>query len=131
MFINNSQKFADWFNEKYPGAPRQITAIDAESLKACQLIHRYGFYSTSDDGKTVMGILRYMQMMEQTPTQEDYDKGEPRRCRMCGHPLPIEPEDKIGRPKEYCLDCESFRNKERKRKSRHRHKSTTTRQSST
>jgi hypothetical protein len=61
MFINTSQKFADWFNMKCPGAPRQITSVDMESLKACELIHRHGFYLTAEDSKTVMGILKYEQ----------------------------------------------------------------------
>jgi hypothetical protein len=131
MFINTSQNFAAWFNEKYPVAPRRITAVDVENLKACDLIYRHGFYRTSEDGKTVMGILKYEQLMERRPTQEANDKAELQKFKMCGHDLPVELEDKTGRPKKYCLDCESFRNKERKRKSRRKHKSTKTRQSST
>jgi hypothetical protein len=122
MFIRSADEFAVWFNMSYPGAPRKITAVDVEILKGYKLIHRHGFYLTSEDGKTVMGVLKYVQMMEQRPRQEACDKAEARKCRLCGHALPIEPEDKTGRPKEYCPDCESFRNKERKRKSRRQHR---------
>ena len=56
MFITSPEKFAAWFNEKHPGAPRQITAVDGENLKACKLIHRYGFYFTSEDGTLAINL---------------------------------------------------------------------------
>ena len=59
---SNPNRFVAWFNKTHPGAYRPITAEDVENLKSCELIHRYGFYSTSQDGKIVMGILRYEQM---------------------------------------------------------------------
>jgi len=120
MFINSSEKFAAYFNEKFPGVYRAITAEDALNLKSCELIHRYGFYGTSQDGKTVMGILKYEQIMESRPTQEAHDEMDPRQCKMCGQPLPPELESKTGRPKEYCSGCESLRNKDRQMKWRRR-----------
>ena len=121
MFINNPEKFAAWFNEKYPGAYRPISAKDVENLKSCELIHRYRYYSTSEDGKTVMGILKYEQMQQEQSTQNNArPKEELPRCNMCGQPLPIKPEDKGGRPREYCSECESSRNRERQWKLRRR-----------
>ena len=118
---SNPIKFADWFNLKHPGAPRQITVDDVENLKSCDLIHRYGFYSTFQDGKTVMGILKYEQMQKERSTQNNTkQKDELPTCKMCGQSFSEEPEDKSGRPKEYCPDCAPVRNKERQRKLRWR-----------
>ena len=64
MFIKSAEEFAAWFNMKYPGAYRRITVEDVENLKLCELIHRFGFYSISQDGKTVMGILKYEQLWD-------------------------------------------------------------------
>ena len=64
MFIKSAEEFAAWFNMKYPGAYRRITAEDVENLKSRELIHRYGFYSISQDGTTVMGILKYEQLWD-------------------------------------------------------------------
>ena len=116
---SNANRFAIWFNMTYPDAYRRITTEDIENLKSCELIHCYGFYSTSQDGKIVMSILKYEQMLERRPSQETCDEAKPRTCKMCGRPLPIESEDKSGRPKEYCSMCESSRNRDRKKKSRH------------
>ena len=121
MFSRNGEEFVVWLNMTHPNAYHQITAEYVENLKLCELIHRYGFYSTSHDGKTVMGILKYEQMREKrsaNPTLED--KQEPPKCKRCNQPLPPEPEGKKGRPREHCLVCESFRNKERYRKWRKR-----------
>jgi len=118
MYITSPEKFAAWFNEKNPGAYRRITAEDVENLKLCELIYRYGFYSTSQDGKTAMGILKYEQLREKKCTQEAHEKAEPPKCKMCGQTLPTEPEDKNGRPKEYCPKCSPLRGRERQKKLR-------------
>ena len=118
MEITSPEKFATWFNGKYQGAYRKISAEDVRDLTTCGLIGRYRYYSLSRDGETVRGILQYGQMREGRPTQEVHDEAEPPKCKMCGRSLPVEPEDKSGRPKEYCAGCELFRDKERKKKSR-------------
>ena len=68
------------------------------------------------DGETIRAILQYEQLREQRPTQDTADDAaEPRKCKVCGQPLPIEPEAKSGRPKEYCTECIPMRIKERQR----------------
>ena len=116
MFIRGAEEFVVWFNMKHPGAPRPITVVDVENLKACELIHRHGLYLTSEDGKTVMGVLKYAQMMERRTAQEANDEAEPKKCKMCGEPLPSKAQAKKGRPKQYCLACQSSRAAERYRK---------------
>ena len=118
MLITSPKKFAALFNEKYIGANRQITVEDVICMTSCKLICRHDYY-LRDDLEIVRCILEYEQMREQKHAQQFTDNRlEPRKCRMCGHPLPTEPEYKSGRPKEYCSGCESFRDKERKKKSR-------------
>ena len=123
MEIISPEQFAVWFNDKYQGAYRKISADDARDMTACGLIGRHRYYSLSQDGEMVRGILEYEQMREKRsarPTLEG--KQEPPKCKRCAQPLPLEPEIKRGRPKEYCPVCESFRNKERNRRWRKRKK---------
>ena len=123
MFIRSPIEFADWFNKKYPGAYRPITAVDVRELTKCGLIAHYRYYSLSQDGETIRGILQYEQLRQKKSTQESTEgKLEPPKCKMCEKPLPPEPEDKKGRPREYCTGCESSRNRERYRKWRKRKK---------
>ena len=120
---SNPNRFATSFNVTHPDACRRITIEDVEELKLCELIHRYGFYSTSQDGKTIMNILRYEQLREKRLEQEfSEDQPDLPKCKICGQPLPIEPEGKGGRPKEYCSRCEPFRSKERQKSRRQRRK---------
>jgi len=120
MFINSPNKFAVWFNEKYMGAYRKITAEDVRDMTACRLIGRYRSYSKSLDGETIRGILQYEQLRDKrSAIQTTEDKLESMKSKTCEQPLPPEPEkNKTGRPKEYCSGYESLRNKERKKKSR-------------
>ena len=122
MEITSPEKLAVWFNDRYQGAYRKIDAEDAREMTACGLICRYRYYSTSQDGETVRGILQYEQMREKRSAQQESaeDKLELLECKMCKQPLPPEPENKAGRRKEYCSECESFRNKERQKKLRRR-----------
>ena len=39
-------------------------------------------------------------------------------CKLCGQPLPPEPEGKTGRPKEYCQQCQPLRAAERHKRFR-------------
>ncbi len=120
---SNPEKFATWFNMKFPGAYRSITKDDIIDLSECGLIHRYGYFSLSQDLETIRAILQYEQKREKRsarPTLED--KQEPPKCKKCKQPLPPEPERKKGGPKEYCHSCESSRNAERYRSWRKRKK---------
>ncbi|MFC2071687.1 hypothetical protein ACFLUU_03085 [Chloroflexota bacterium] len=129
MHRNTPEAFTSSFNQKFPGAYRLITVEDVNDMTECGLIGRYGFYlenvglserygfNRQDDYETVRGILEYEQLCEKRsvkPTLED--KPEPPKCKKCEHPLPFEPRDKKGRPKEYCSECESLRSRDRQRK---------------
>ncbi|MFC1962904.1 hypothetical protein ACFLWB_02775 [Chloroflexota bacterium] len=126
MITTNPEKFATWFNETYPGAHRRVSIEDITDMTAIGLIERYGYYSTSEDGETIRRILRYEELRN-TRFAKIIRGEEPKapRCRMCGEPLPLEPEGKVGRPKEYCPSCEELRNADRQywfRRRRHRDK---------
>lgn len=100
MYSTNPKAFAAWFNEKYPGVYRQITAQDVRGMTTCGLIGRYGFY-LRDDLETIRGILEYEQLRKNRPlppTSED--KQELLKCKQCNQPLPVESEGKIGRPRK-------------------------------
>ncbi len=119
---SNAERFADLFNAKLPGAYRQITAQDIRDMTDCGLIRRYGYYIHSDL-ITVMAVLQYEQILDKRmkkPPEET--KSEPPHCKICDRPLPVEPEGKKGRPREYCPRCESLRRKDRYRKWRIRRK---------
>ena len=45
MITSNPKRFAQWFNGKYIGSHRQITAEDVRDMAVCGLIHRHGYYS--------------------------------------------------------------------------------------
>ena len=121
MFINSPDKFAAWFNLKYPGAYRQITTGDVEDMTSCGLIHRYQYYSESQDGDKIRAILQYEQMREKRSAKQDTEyRLESPSCKMCSQPLPLEPKGRKGRPREYCPSCESSRNTERYRRWRKR-----------
>ncbi|MFC1893714.1 hypothetical protein ACFLYR_06795 [Chloroflexota bacterium] len=116
---SNPNRFAAWFNEKYLGAYRRITTEDVEEMTNSRLIGRFRYYSPPQDGETIRGILQYEQLREKRSERGSAeDKLEPPKCKMCGKPLPPELESKTGRPREYCWECESFRNQERQKKSR-------------
>ena len=117
MITSNPYKFAEWFNYKYPGAYRQLTFEDVKHLTDCGLIPRYGYYSGSIDGELIRRIVQYEQLRENRSANQDKEK-KLLICKSCGQPLVPNPESKPGRPKEYCSECESFRNKERQRKAR-------------
>ena len=120
---SNPEKFATWFNMKFPGAYRSITKDDIIDLTECGLIHRYGHFSLSQDLETIRAILQYEKLWEKRSERESAeDKLEPPKCKKCKQPLPPKFEGKKGRPKEYCHSCESSRNAERYRSWRKRKK---------
>ena len=121
MEITSPEKFAVWFNDKYQGAYRKINAEDVRDLTTCGLIGRYRYYSESQDGEIIRGILQYEQIRDRRSEQEsDEDVLDIPKCKLCGEPLPIETEDKIGRPKEYCPKCSPLRDRERQKLRRQR-----------
>lgn len=97
--IASPEKFAEWFNLKYPNAYRQISTEDVKDMTDCGLIHHLGYYSRSQDTEIIKGILQYEKMREDRSQQQDKQNGPP-LCKMCGEPLPVEPESENGRPKE-------------------------------
>ena len=112
--ITRPDKFATWFNLKVPGAYRRITADDVRLLTECGLIGKYNYYGRLDL-ETVRGILRYEQLREkrlQRPAPDD--AGEAPCCKGCGQTLSAE--SRVGRPKEYCAQCEPTRARLRSRK---------------
>jgi hypothetical protein len=122
-FITSPDIFAQVFNARVPGAYRRITTNDIRDMVECGLIGRHNYHYESDL-ETVRGVLQYEQLREQRLNQKisTNDKSGPPKCRMCGQPLPIEPESKGGRPKEYCPDCNSLRGGIRQKKVRQRHR---------
>ena len=119
MLTCSPQKFAEWFNEKYPGAYRQVVAQDVKDMTDCGLLYRRGYYSGSNDGEIIRAVLQYEQLRENRLTQQSNEKMPP-CCRRCGEPLIANPQGKPGRPKEYCPGCETYRNRERQKVLRHR-----------
>ena len=125
MYSTTSLKmFADWFNVTYRGAHRNVSVEDIREMTECGLIGRYRYYSPSQDGEIIRGILQYEQMREKRTTQETTDdKEEPPKCIMCGKELVFKKTVKTGRPKQYCNECEPNRGLDRYRKWKHKNKS--------
>ena len=118
--MTSPDRFATHFNTIVPGAYRQITAQDIRDMVECGLIKHYGYYLRSDL-ETVRAVLRYEQLREKR-IQKSGDRSEPSRCKMCREPLPPQSEDKKGRPKEHCQQCQHSRSRERYRKWRRKQK---------
>jgi len=114
--LTNPDKFASLFNSKVPGAYRSISPQDVLDMKSCGLIGRSNYYGR-DDLETVRAVLEYEQLRENRPVPPTLeDKQEPPKCKRCEKKLPAEPAGKVGRPKEYCVGCEPFRNRDRQRR---------------
>ena len=112
--ITNPAKFAEWFNTRVPGAYRKMTTQDIRDMTECGLIGRHRYFMLSDL-QTVIGILQYEQL-RQKRLEKLLDSKQPRLCKLCGQPLPVQPEAKKGRPRDYCTQCESSRVRQRSRK---------------
>ena len=115
MFSTNYEKFAALFNKKFPGAYRRITADDVKAMTKCRLIGHYGAYFRGDL-ELVRGLLQYEQTKKRISRSSKEDKAELPKCKRCKRPLPHRFMGKKGRPREYCLECETLRNAERQRK---------------
>ncbi|MBT3363125.1 MAG: hypothetical protein HN407_05630 [Chloroflexi bacterium] len=113
---NNSNKFAAKFNHKVQGAYRKVDAVDIRDMTQCGFIGRYGYYLRSDL-ETVRRLLQLEQLQQNRERRNEIrDSDGVIHCRMCDLVLPAQPDGTIGRPKEYCDDCESSRLKERNSK---------------
>jgi hypothetical protein len=113
MYIKSPEDFAEKFNVRIPDACRKITSNDVRLMTDCKLIGRYRFYGRQDL-ETVRGILLYEKLREKRSTKQGKDKELP-SCKRCGQPIPLNLKGMLGRHKEYCPECESFRNTERQR----------------
>jgi hypothetical protein len=118
MITSSPEKLAEWFNKKIPDACRKIVAKDVTLMTRCNLIGRFN-YIIRQDLETIRGVLLYEQLREKQSEPQDNEKKLP-TCKMCHQPLLPNPEGKPGRPKEYCHECEPYRNKERQKRSHHR-----------
>lgn len=114
--ITNPDKFTKWLKAMVPDTYRQLAIEDIRLMTSISLIKRYKYYSRQDL-ETVRAILQYERLREKR-IEKDEAKAvfDVPRCKRCGEPLPQKPEDKKGRPKEYCASCESSRSRERNRK---------------
>jgi ornithine cyclodeaminase/alanine dehydrogenase-like protein (mu-crystallin family) len=92
-----------------PGAYRTVTAQDIRDLTKCSLIGRYGYYGRSDI-EIVRAVLQY----EQIRLKREQQANTVRTCKRCGEVLPES--ERVGRPREYCSDCEKNWGRERWRK---------------
>ena len=110
MPMVSPDRFAEWFNSVVPGAYREITAQDVRDMTECGLIGRYGYYGRADI-ETVRAILQYEQMLDER-SQKSFLKDAPRTCKRCGKLLPENGIGK-GRPREFCRQCEEYRNRDR------------------
>jgi hypothetical protein len=119
VIASSPKKFAEWFNEKYIGVYRQIATEDVKDMTDCGLIHHRGYYSGSQDGETIKAVLQYEKLREHRSAEQEKEKNPP-PCKICGQPLPPNPEGKAGRHKEYCSGCERYRIKDRQKRLRHR-----------
>jgi hypothetical protein len=116
MIEYSPKRFPAWFNEKYPGVFRSVSVQDIKDLITCNLICRPGYLLTTQDGETIRGLLEYEQLREKRSKQNPVENTLlPPVCKICGSPLPIKTVGEVGRPKEYCSDCDAFRNRERQR----------------
>lgn len=116
MYSTSPEAFADYFNAKVPYAYRGITSNDVLLMTECNLICRHGFYG-SQDLEVVRGILQYEQMREKRSARCATEEQQlPPSCKMCRQLLPAQSGGKKGRPREYCVECEPFRNRDRQQR---------------
>jgi len=118
MITSSPEKLAEWFNKKIPDACRKITANDVTLMARCNLIGRYNYF-IRQDFETIRGILLYEQLRENQLTQQS-NENKPPNCKICGQPLPPNPEGKPGRHREYCFNCDCKRNRDRQKRLRSR-----------
>jgi hypothetical protein len=109
IYTANPERFAEYFNKTVPGAYRKVDAEDIRDMTDCGLIKRYGFFG-NQDLQMAIGVLQYEQLFEKRKQKAiQQEQGQLHQCRLCGEPLPPQPEGKKGRPREYCDGCESKR----------------------
>ena len=115
QLITSAEKFAEWFNAKVPGVYRKISTDDVKDMTTYGLIGRYGCYLNLDI-ETVRAVLQYEQLRQNRQQRDEIrDDDGVIHCRRCGVVL-AKPDDKRGRPREYCDQCQPFRVRERHKK---------------
>ena len=115
MLISDPKRFAVEFNQKVPGMYRSITVADIQEMTECGLIARYGFY-IRDDLETVRKLLKWERLTQNRQKKEEIrDSDGAIHCKRCYVVLSDQPDGTVGRPNEYCADCESARSRERNR----------------
>jgi hypothetical protein len=119
MITRNPREFAEWFNGKYIGVYRKITPEDIKDMMSSGLICRYGYYSGSIDGEFIRRLLQYEHIKDSRLANPIQEK-KPLSCKSCGQPLLNQSGGKVGRHKEYCLDCELRRNRDRQKRLRNK-----------
>ncbi len=108
-------KFATSFNSTVPGAHRQVSVEDVRDMTEAGLIGKYRYYD-SHDLEVVRGVLEYERLRSVRSEElavSDLDDG--RHCKKCGVPLPHTAQGQVGRPREYCHDCQFSRGADRAR----------------
>ena len=89
MLTASPEKFAAWFNMKYPGVHRLITGRDIKDMTTCGLIGHRQYYSQSEDGETIRALLQYEQLRQKRIQERSKEeKSEPLKCKRYGQPLP-------------------------------------------
>jgi len=119
--LTSPEKFAAQINDMFAGEIRYISAADIIDMTKCGLIGCYQYYNLRSDGERIRGVLQYEKLREGRLLKiARQSKVVKLKCKSCRKSLPAELARKVGRPKEYCPSCESFRNTERYRKWRKR-----------
>jgi hypothetical protein len=85
MVTSSPEKFAEWFNDKYPGVYCKVVTDDVKDMKNCGLLYRYGYYSGSSDGETIRAVLRYEQLREKRHSHNRLMKRSPHAAGVAGN----------------------------------------------
>ena len=119
VLITGVKEFVDNFTQTFPGAPRPIDEADVLKLSELGLIKTHGCFSR-DDYNTVLSVLKYEQCMTGVPTHIEpvikLSADRQRSCKLCAATLPNHAPDGVGRPKEYCGECQRLRSRDRNRR---------------
>ena len=82
----NPEEFAEYFNQRVPGAYRRMTSQDVRDMEECGLIVRYRYFLGSD-AETARAVLQYEQIREKRPAELPAEEGPPvlRYSVQCGY----------------------------------------------
>ena len=85
MVTCGPEKFAEWFNDKYPGVYRKVVTDDVKDMTDCGLFYHHGYYSGSSDCETIRAVLQYEQLRENRLTRQSNEKN-PQPAGVAGTP---------------------------------------------